>query len=265
MNILIIGDVVGSVGCSFLSDHLTKLKKENNVDFVIANGENSADGNGISQKSAESIFSSGVDVITTGNHAFRQPDYKILFEDIEGIIRPANFAEAIPGQGYYIFNFNDIRYSVKICIINLIGVVYMSNASNPFECVEKIISTVEADIFIIDFHAEATAEKLCMAYYLDSKYSNIAAIVGTHTHVQTADEQLLPTNGTAYITDIGMVGPINSVLGVEIDRAVQKMRTGLPVKFINATGPCKLCGVLVSLDSVNFRPVSINRINIIDK
>ncbi len=254
MEILILGDVVGSIGCNFLLRYLSEYKKNNNIDIVIANGENSADGNGISLSSVKMLLNSGVDVITTGNHIFKQPDYKTVFDNYSNVIRPANYSKNLPGCGYYIYNYNNI----KICVINLLGLVYMpSNYTNPFNCADKLLSKINANVIIIDLHAEATAEKLCLAYYLDSK---ITALFGTHTHVQTADEQILP-KGTGYITDIGMVGPINSVLGVSTELAITKMKTGLPVKFKNSTNPCKMNGIILSVDETSYKAKQIKRIN----
>lgn len=253
MKILILGDVVGSIGCNFLKSVLSQYKKDNNIDIVIANGENSADGNGITQKSANIIFDSGIDVITTGNHIFKQPDYKDLLKNNKKIIRPANLYKDIPGSGYYILKYNNI----KVCVINLLGLVYMPGHNySPFDMIDKILEKVKAEIIIVDFHAEATSEKLCLGYYLDSR---VTAVVGTHTHVQTADEQIFPGN-TAYISDLGMVGPTNSVLGVDKNIAILKMRTGTPVKFQNATGKCKMCGVTITIDDISFKPINIQRV-----
>lgn len=255
MKILILGDIVGSIGCNFLKSVLVQYKKDNNIDIVIANGENSADGNGITQKSADMIFDGGVDIITTGNHIFKQSDYKNLLKKNNKIIRPANLYKNIPGSGYYILKYNNI----KICVISLLGRVYMqANNYSPFDIADKILEKVKAEIIIVDFHAEATSEKLCLGYYLDSR---VTAVVGTHTHVQTADEQIFPGN-TAYISDLGMVGPIDSVLGVDKNIAILKMRTGTPVKFQNATGKCKMCGVTITVDDISFKPIDIQRVYI---
>lgn len=254
MEILILGDVVGSIGCNFLLHNLDKYKANNNIDIVIANGENSADGNGISLTSVKMLLNSGVDIITSGNHVFKHPDYKTVFNNYSNVIRPANFCKDVPGYGYYIYSYNN----TKICIINLLGVVYMPTRCNdPFNYIDELLAKIKADIIIIDLHAEATAEKLCLAHYLDSK---ITALFGTHTHVQTADEQILP-KGTAYITDIGMVGPINSILGVEPKLAISKMKTRLPVKFKNSNNPCKMDGIILTIDENTHKAKKIKRVN----
>lgn len=253
MKILILGDVVGSIGCNFLKSNLPKFKINHNIDFVVANGENSADGNGISHQSINDLFKSGVNVITTGNHIFKNQDYKDILSSNEFVIRPANFFKDVPGNGYCIFILNNI----KICVINLIGRIFIARNINPFDSIDEILNKVSADIFIVDFHAEATSEKLCLAYYLDYR---VTAVVGTHTHVQTADETILPGK-TAYITDLGMVGPINSVLGVDKDIAIRKIRCGAPIKFKNSTNPCQMSGIILTLDDSYFIPQKIKRIN----
>lgn len=242
MNILAIGDIVGSVGCAFLRAHLPQLKKIKHIDLVIANGENSADGNGITPVSAEYLFQSGVDVITTGNHAFRRKESYSLFDDSPYLIRPANFPQATtPGQGFCIVDMG----RVQVCIINLMGTVYMENLACPFDTMDKLLAQVKGcRVIIVDFHAEATAEKRALGYYLDG---SVSAIFGTHTHVPTADETILP-NGTGYITDVGMTGTIHSVLGVKPALAIEKMKTKMPVRFDLADGACKMDCILYTVD-----------------
>ena len=209
------------------------------------NGENSAQGNGILPQSADHILTSGTDVITTGNHALRRFEiYNKLEETDCPIIRPANFYRTAPGKGYYIID----KGFIKIAVINLIGVVYLENNDNPFDCIDKILEEVnDCKIKIVDFHAEATAEKRAMGFYLDGR---VSALFGTHTHVQTNDAQILP-NGTGYITDIGMTGAIQSVLGVTPSLAIEKMKTNLPVRFENPDGDCKLEGCIFGLKEKN--------------
>ena len=254
MNILILGDIIGDSGCEFLLNSLDKYKMDNNIDLIIANGENSAEPNGISRKSAKLMLSSGVDVITTGNHVFRQPDYKLVFSDFQQVIRPANFYKDVPGSGYHYISLKN----KKVCVINISGSNFMPiSANDPFECLDNLLSKLDADIFIIDVHAEATAEKLCIAHYLDSK---VTAIVGTHTHVQTADEQILP-GGTAYITDLGMVGPAYSILGKDVSSAIFKMQTGLPVKITAAAdNNILMCGVIINIEDNTNKVTNIKRV-----
>ena len=216
MKILCIGDVVGSVGCEYLMKTLPKFKRENKIDFVIANGENSADGNGLTPLSADAVFDCGVDVITSGNHAFRRKESLDYYENCERLIRPANYPEGTtPGRGYTIVDM--LRY--KICVINLMGTMYLEPLDCPFKKIDSILDeTKDCKVRILDFHAEATAEKKAMGFYLDGK---ISACFGTHTHVQTADETILK-KGTGYITDVGMTGPMDSVLGVRKELAIAK-------------------------------------------
>lgn len=244
MKILAIGDIVSKQGCEYLRQKLPKLKRELGADIVIANGENSAVGNGILPQSAEYILDCGVDVITLGNHSLRRREIYDYLDGSNPIIRPANFHSSAPGRGMEII---DKGYS-KAAIINLQGAVYLEPIENPFSVIDKMIEKAkeqDAKIILIDFHAEATAEKRAMGFYVDGR---VSAIYGTHTHVQTSDNQILP-NGTAYISDLGMTGPYYSVLGVDPICAIEKMKTGLPVKFINNDGPCVLEGCLFEFDN----------------
>ena len=237
MNILCIGDVVGSAGCDMLARKLPVLKRLYAADAVIVNGENSADGNGISSASAQSIFDAGADVITTGNHALRQNSAWHMFEDNGRVLRPANLTDAAPGSGYCIVDFGH----TKMAVINILGTAFMEPLACPFATADRLIGQAEADgakIIMIDFHAEATAEKKALAFYLAGRAS---AVFGTHTHVQTADAQVL-AGGTGFITDLGMTGPFVSVLGVKPELAIRKMKDKIPVRFANADGECVLEG-----------------------
>lgn len=255
MNIFAIGDVVGSIGCRFLRSHLPTLKKLKGIDLVIANGENSADGNGITPSSAEYLFSSGVDVITAGNHAFRRKECYDLFENCEFLLRPANFPAGAPGHGLCIVDMGRLQ----VCVVNLMGTVYLENLDCPFSKMDALLKTPHLPkIILVDFHAEATGEKGAMAYYLDGR---VSAVFGTHTHVQTADEQILP-NGTGYITDLGMTGPIHSVLGVRPELVIQKLRSKLPVRFDLACGDCRLEGVLFTIDEKTGKTINLERIRV---
>ena len=248
MNILFIGDVVGQKSCANLREKLPLLKKDYNIDTVIVNGENSADGNGITPVTAKYLLESGADVITTGNHCFRRKEMDAFYETSDFVIRPANFPDDVVGKGYTILDHG--RYSV--CVINLMGVVFMQNLENPFHCIDRILSEVKSKVIIVDFHAEATAEKKAMGFYVDGR---VSAIFGTHTHTQTNDNQILP-NGTGYVTDIGMTGPYYSVLGVAAQPAIQKLKTGLPTRFINEDGVCTLEGCLFEIDEKSGKTVN---------
>lgn len=255
MNILVIGDVVGTQGCDFLRSHLPALKKLYKIDLCIVNGENSAPGNGITPASAEHIFTSGADVITTGNHVFRHKGIYDFLDENSRIVRPANYPASVPGRGYCIIDTG----RATVCVINLMGTVFMDSLDNPFLKMDGILSTLGANcITILDFHAEATSEKKCMGFYLDGR---VSAVYGTHTHVQTADEAILP-GGTGYITDVGMTGPIHSIIGVEPKAALHRYLTKMPVRFTTADGPCMINGVIFGIDNKNNRTFSIDRIRI---
>ena len=256
MRILAVGDIVGSTGINELKSKLKGIKESENIDFVIVNGENSAEGMGITEKNFNDIISQDVDVVTMGNHTWGKKDI-FKFIDNPKIIRPANYPEGVLGKGYNIYNCKD----KKIAVINLIGRVDINILTeNPFLEVKKIIQKIEkqVDIIIVDFHAEATAEKIALGYYLDGKAT---IVFGTHTHVQTADEKILP-KGTAYITDIGMTGPENSVIGMDINASIKRFETALPEKYKIAEGKCMFNGVIFDIDEKISKVVDIKRINI---
>lgn len=256
MNILAIGDVVGSVGCRFLRDKLPALKKSENIDLVIANGENSADGNGLTPSSADFLFSSGVDVITAGNHTFRRREIYEMFDTCETLIRPANYPEAAtPGKGCVIYDLGRTR----VAVINLMGCMFMEPLNDPYIVINKLLREIDTRIIVLDFHAEATAEKLAMGYYLDGR---ISAMFGTHTHVQTSDERILP-KGTGYITDVGMTGPYESVLGVKPELAIKKFRDKLPVRFELETGKCRMDCIRFTVDERSGKTVALKRMEIL--
>ena len=253
MNILMIGDVVGQSGCEALRRRLPGLKKQYSADAVIVNGENSAQGNGILPSSANHIFDSGADIITTGNHVFRRREiYPILDESKSAIIRPANFSAENPGTGVYVLDM--LRY--KLAVINVMGTSNMEPLKNPFDTVDSIIKTLDTPNIIIDFHAETTSEKRALGFYLDGKVSLVA---GTHTHVQTADEQILP-NGTGYITDLGMCGPKQSVLGVKPEQVIARFRTAMPTRFENPEGGVQIvCGIAAQIDEKSGKTIAVER------
>ena len=243
MKILAIGDIVSKQGCEYLRDKLFGIKREYGADFVIANGENSAIGNGILPQSAKFIFDSGVDVITLGNHALRRPEITDYLEENECIIRPANYHKSAPGRGMVLLD----KGAVKIAVINLQGAVYLDNIENPFDAADREVAFAKkegADIILMDFHAEASSEKRAMGFYLDGK---ISALFGTHTHVQTSDATVLP-GGTAFISDLGMTGPWHSSIGRQFGPVLQKLMTGIPARFEVATGPSTLEGAVITFD-----------------
>lgn len=255
MRILAVGDIVGKTGIQKLKEVLPNVIKENNIDFVIVNGENAADGMGITEKMYKDILSLNVNVVTMGNHTWGKKEI-FNFIDDKQIIRPANYSKNNPGKGYNIYECK----GKKIGVINLIGRTSMSVLSeNPFLVAKQIVSEIkkQVDIIIIDFHAEATAEKIALGYYLDGE---ITVLFGTHTHVQTADEAILE-NGTGYITDIGMTGPIKSVIGMDVNASIKRFETSLPEKYKIAEGKGKFNSCLFEIDDETNKVVKIERIN----
>ena len=252
MRVLAIGDVVGRPGCDMIHRTLPGLRREYQVDFCIVNGENSAEGNGILPSCADLLFESGADVVTTGNHGLRRREINEYLDRDVGLIRPANYHPTAHGKGWYVYDM----LTYRVAVINLQGVSYMENLENPFECMDRILPEIDASVKIVDFHAEATSEKLAMGYYLDGR---VSLLFGTHTHVQTADERIYP-GGMGYITDLGMCGPAESVLGVKPELAIRRLKTHLPTRFENAAGPCQLGGILVDIDSKSGKTTKIQRI-----
>jgi metallophosphoesterase (TIGR00282 family) len=257
VKLLFIGDIVGQPGRRAVKELLPKLREEHRLDFVIANGENSAGGSGITPKTAEEIFSAGVDVITSGDHLWDQKDVMELLESEKRFLRPLNYPTGTPGQGSGVF---EVRSAIKIAVLNLQGRTFMQPAlENPFLlALDKVKKLREqTKIIFIDFHAEATSEKIAFARMLDGQ---ISAVVGTHTHVQTADEQIFP-GGTAYLSDAGFTGPHESVLGREITPVIQRFLTSMPQRFEVAKDRVILHGVMVEIDETNGRTVSIKRVS----
>ncbi len=255
MKILAIGDLVGDIGYQKLRKILPELKKENQIDFTIVNGENVAGGMGITQKHLDGILTAGADVITMGNHTWGKKDI-FNFIDCPQLIRPANYSKGVPGKGYGVYECKQ----KKILVINLIGRTDMNVLSeNPFTVVDTILQTFHSkvDYTIVDFHAEATAEKIAMGYYLDGRAQ---IVFGTHTHVQTADESILP-KGTAYITDIGMTGPKYSVIGMDIATSMKRFVTSLPERYKLAEGEAVLNGCLFEINDETNTMMQIQRIN----
>ncbi len=240
MNILAVGDIVGDAGTDMFVDHIETLKRQYEIDFCIVNGENACTNNGITRRKAELLLDNGADVITLGNHTFRQKDVTGLLANNTRVIRPANFPEGTPGSGYTVVQKN----GKKIAVINLLGRIYMDYMDCPFRTVDKILETVKADLYFVDFHAEATSEKISMGWYLDGR---VTAVFGTHTHVQTADGWVLP-KGTGYITDLGMTGPVYSCLGVKKEITLERFLTCVPKRFEFADGTSRLCGAVFQVD-----------------
>ena len=255
MKILAVGDIVGESGVRKLKELLPKIKREENIDFVITNGENSAGGMGITEKNFKDIIEAGTNVITMGNHTWGKKDIFKFIDDPQ-ILRPANYPKGVVGKGLGIYECN----GKKIAVMNFMGRVDINILTeNPFIMAREMVENLrgKADIIVIDFHAEATAEKIAMARFLDGKAT---IIFGTHTHVQTGDEQILP-NGTAYITDLGMTGPKNSVIGMDIQASIKRFETALPEKYKLAEGECILNAVVFEIDDTSNRVISIKKLN----
>lgn len=253
LNILTIGDVVGEQGCAFVRKHLPSLKKLKKIDLCIANGENSAAGNGITPASAQYLFDSGVDFITTGNHIYKRREIYEILDARKDIIRPANLYSGNPGTGTGIIDMG----SIQVGVINLMGQAFMNIAENPFLCIDSLLEMLkDCHIVLLDFHAEATSEKRAMGFYLDGR---AAAVFGTHTHVQTADEQILP-KGTGYISDLGMTGPIHSVLGVTPESSLIWLKNSMPARYEVPDMPCMLSGCIFDIDAKAKKCVAVERI-----
>ena len=256
LKILAVGDIIGETGIKELKNKLYQIRQKEEIDFVIVNGENAAEGMGITEKNFNDIISQNVDVVTMGNHTWGKKDI-FKFIDHPKLIRPANYPKGVVGKGYGIYECKN----KKIAVINLIGRVYINVLSeSPFLVVKDIIKKIKdkVDIIIVDFHAEATGEKITMGYYLDGK---VTAVFGTHTHVQTADEKILP-KGTAYISDIGMTGAKNSALGMDVSVALKRFETSLPERYKVASGEGMLNGVIYDIDDQTNKVKTITRINV---
>lgn len=243
MKILFLGDIVGTATLSLLEKELFFIREDLGIDFVIANGENVSNIHGISASDYERLIYAGVDFITTGNHVWGKYDIKDILDDKDNIIRPMNYPSRLPGTGAMIFPVNGIN----VLMMNVSGTAFMDPLDNPFDAVEDALFDFDGDydLSILDIHAEATAEKLAIANYFDGK---IDIIVGTHTHVQTADERFLP-KGTAYITDLGMCGPLDSIIGVKVENVIKRQRDKMPSRFEVATGKIELRGAVFEVET----------------
>lgn len=251
-NILAIGDVVGEEGLRHLEKNLRAVKKLKGIHFTVVNGEN-ASGVGLTPDQAWRIYDAGADAVTLGNHAFGKMQIKDFLEESKWLLRPANFTGRMPGHGCEIFDMNGLR----IRVMNLIGRCDLAwGTENPFTTADKLLERGKADITLVDFHAEATSEKLAMAYYLDGR---VTALWGTHTHVPTADERVFP-GGMGYQTDLGMTGPAESVLGIEPWQSIETFLGGLPGRYKCPSGPCKMEGCIFTVE--DGKCVSVERIDI---
>ncbi len=255
MKILFIGDVVGAPGREAIKKLVAPLRQDERIDFVIANAENASGGSGITLKVATELFSSGVDVLTSGDHIWKRPEIFELINREERILRPLNFPSGAPGRGANVFK---AKNGIKVGVINVNGRVFMDALECPFKTAliacEKLAE--ETKIIVLDMHAEATSEKVALGWYLDGK---VSAILGTHTHIQTADEKILP-KGTAYITDVGMTGPYDSVIGRRAEDVLTRFLSSIPVRFEVAEGDIQLHGALVEIDELTGRAITISRI-----
>lgn len=260
MRILFIGDIFGRPGRNIVKERLPGIVREQAINLIIANGENSAAGFGITPALVEELFELNIDVITTGNHVWDKREIIDYFQRIEGnghgparrVLRPANFPADMPGSGVY----EGMKGKIPYAVINLQGRVFMASNDDPFRVVDQLLQKIRAKVILVDFHAEATSEKISMGWYLDGR---VTAVVGTHTHVPTADERVLPT-GTAYVTDVGMTGPYDGVIGVKKELVVGKFLNGMPVRFEPATGDARLCAVVIDCDDETGKARTIDRL-----
>lgn len=252
--VLATGDVVGEQGLNHLERTLRPLQKLKDIAFTVVNGEN-ASGVGLTPRQAERIYNAGADVITLGNHSFGKMQIADFLEDTSYILRPANYTGRMPGCGWKIYD----RGAVTIRVVNLIGRCGLNfNAENPFTTMDEVLKRGQATFTLVDFHAEATSEKLAMGYYLDG---HVSALWGTHTHVPTADERVYP-KGTGYLTDLGMTGPVESVLGIRPEQSIESFLGGLPGRYQVADGACKLQGAIFTLDSQSGLCTAVERVDI---
>jgi len=254
VNILFIGDVVGRPGRRILSRTLAELMDEVEAHLVVVNVENAAGGNGMSREIHDQLVGKGVDVLTSGNHVWDRKEFIKEIEECERMLRPANYAPGVPGRGWIVVETE----AGPAAVINLAGRVYMPPVDCPFRTVDQVLDQLDPDVrvIVVDFHAEATSEKEAMGYYLEGRAS---AVIGTHTHVPTADAKILP-QGTAYLTDVGMTGPTHSVIGVKVEPVLERFLSGMPRRFDVATGALELNAVHVKCDPQTGRATAITSI-----
>jgi 2',3'-cyclic-nucleotide 2'-phosphodiesterase len=261
LKILFVGDIFGSAGRKIVREHIGHVREAHAVDLVVINAENAAGGFGVTPQIAEDLFDLGADVLTTGNHVW---DKKELIDYISStalgsqdrprrVLRPVNLQRGAPGYGVF---EGTTQSGIDYAVVDLMGRVYMGGTNDPFEAIDHLLARIEAKVILVDFHAEVTSEKVAMGWYLDGR---VTAVLGTHTHIPTADERVLP-GGTAYQTDVGMSGPYDSVIGVEKELVLHKFVTGMPGKFEAAKGNPKMCAALIACDPQTGRATSIQRI-----
>lgn len=257
-NLLIVGEIMGREGRKAIGKLLPLLTKEYKIEFTIGNGEHLAGGFGLTSKVVQEVLAAGVRCFTTGNHVWRKKEFTNEIDNLPEVLRPANYPPGVPGQGSGIFNLSE---DIKIGVVNLAGRVGMVdlNLDSPFEVIDRELEKLKArtNIIVVDFHAEATSEKVALGWYLDGR---VSVLFGTHTHIQTADEQILP-QGTAYITDIGMTGPYDSVIGIDKEIALRKFLTQMPVRFKIAREGVKFCGLVVTIERRTGRAVGVERLS----
>lgn len=259
MKVLFIGDIMGEPGRRIISRLMPKMVADHSIDLVIGNGENVAGGFGITADLASELFEMGIAVLTLGNHAWDKKEIVDHIQHEPRLLRPANYPDGVPGRGSVVA---ETAGGKRVAVLQLMGRVFMPTLDCPFQAAEREIAELKkhTSAVIVDMHAEATSEKMAMGHFLDGR---VTAVVGTHTHVQTADEQIL-ANGTAYITDIGMTGPLHSVIGIKKELAIEKFLTHMPRRFEVAPGPAVFCAVLIELDAALGKAVSIQRIRVVD-
>jgi hypothetical protein len=255
IRVLMLGDIVGTSGSRAIFFRLPSLIKELRADIVIANAENADNGFGLNAQTAEQLFSKGIHVITSGNHIWQKADILTVMETEKRILRPANYPSGVPGNGFIIIQHKN----TSVLVINLMGLVKMANLQCPFKIAKDIIKKNPGiKVILIDFHAEDQLEKEALSFYLDGL---VSAVAGTHTHIQTMDEKILP-KGTAFISDLGMVGPINSIIGVEIKTAVERACTQIPLKMEISNNPSLICGCLIIIEASDGKAIQIERVRV---
>jgi hypothetical protein len=256
MKVLMVGDVVGEAGCRAMAEHLPRIRAEHGIDLVIANVENAAGGFGVTPDLARRFLAQGVDVLTTGNHVWDRMEIADFIAQERRLLRPANFPADTPGRGHVVIEVA----SRRVAVVNLMGRVGMSPIDCPFRKADEVLADLrrETPIALVDMHAESTAESVAMGYHLDGR---VSAVAGTHRHVQTADETILP-GGTAYITDLGMTGPIESVLGLRPELMIRRLMSQMPVRLEVAAGRAAIHGAIITLDAETGRARAISRLRV---